>query len=245
MVSIQNQQSYNFAAQANALVYMALGVFLVIACSMIMMSFRPEKKFLQMLSRFFRAGEYLIPRLAGDRAHRPGVVERWKSAYYHRELATLPAKLGAWGKFVDHKKFPGGSPEQVQQLVTSVQSLGYRMDELTDAGRSPQAELLVREMLGDVRSWREAIQHTFQRWAETPEYQPAGDVQQQLDAGLERLEAKIARTLEQTDPSELKATDYENFYRLLGSYRGLSREAVAYVGVARSIDLTTWREESF
>ncbi len=245
MVSIQNEQSYNFAAQANTLVYLLLGVLLVLACSHITVSTRPEKKFLQLLSRFFNSCEHLMPRWSDHPARGRGLVHRWQSAYYRRELTSLPQKLGAWGKFVDHKKFPGSSPEQVQQLVTSVQSLAYGMVELTEVGQFPQAEMLVRELLDDVRSWRESIEGTFRRWSTSPEADPAPDVQQRLDEELARLESRFTEVLDHAGQGELKDPDYENLYTLLGSYRGLSQAAVAYAGVARSVDLMQWREERF
>jgi hypothetical protein len=46
---------------------------------------------------------------------------------------------------------------------------------------------------------------------------------------------------------ESKVSDLtgENFYRLLGAYRGVSEALVNYVGSAGTIDWERWKEERF
>ena len=122
---------------------------------------RPEKAFLRQLARFFRSCEYLMTTMRWDIDMTPTRLDRWRQAFHAREVATLPQKLAALSKSVDTKVLPGTTPEQVQALTTNLQALAYRMQELMDARANPQAQLLVRELLTDVRAWRLKVQEVF------------------------------------------------------------------------------------
>jgi len=43
----------------------------------------------------------------------------------------------------------------------------------------------------------------------------------------------------------VSSQDGENFYRLLGAYRGLSEAMVEYAGASGVIDWAGWRQEKF
>ncbi len=53
---------------------------------------------------------------------------------------------------------------------------------------------------------------------------PAGD----LPARLAKLETRIDEAFARIGEGELSTEDYENFYRRLGNYRGLSEAAIHY-----------------
>ena len=70
-------------------------------------------------------------------------------------------------------------------------------------------------------------------------------IRARLAARLAALEQRIDEAFEQADVGALEGSDIENFYRLLGGYRGVSEAAVAYAGTAGTIDWAQWREEVF
>ncbi len=244
MLGISNQQTYNFASQANAFVFTMLGIMLVVACTYITHSPRPEKAFMNMLSRFFRSCEFLVSQVID-----PGETESlWRSmqrAYYRQELRLLPDKLGTWGAQIDRAKFPNNSADQVKGIVANVQMFAYRIEELLEARRAPQADLLVKELSGDVRAWRLVLDQGLRDWAERPEAESAEDLRTRLSARLTRLDARIEETMNHAAEGEFVLEKDRNFYRLLGAYRGVSEAAVAYAGVAGNVDWGEWREERF
>jgi len=177
--------------------------------------------------------------------HERSLLERWKTDLYRHELQTLPTKLAAWGKAINHKHFPNNTPEQVQALVTSLQTLVYRIEELVETGGTSQEGPLARAM-GDVfRSWRAGIESTFSEWSSSGKTEPVADLQQRLTTWLSGLEERIGDTLQQTDKDALGDQDGERVFRLLGGFRGVSEAAVAYAGVAATIDWEEWQEEVF
>jgi hypothetical protein len=170
---------------------------------------------------------------------------RWKMMLYQYDLLELPQKLAMFGGQIDHRLFPGTTSEQVQTVVNSLRTLALRLKDLVDAGGQPQAEPLVRELLEDVRAWRQAIEVLFRGWARELAAESAGKLEKRLEAKLSTMETPINDTFNRIEPDKLKDEDYVNFYRLLGTYRGLSEALVGYVQLTQGISWTQWEEARF
>ncbi len=245
VIGVQNQQTYSFAGLANTVVMIALAVGIAIVIWYIPPSPRPERAFLRLLVRFFRHAEFLMSGMALDREPRIGWAGRWKMIFYQNDIMELPPKLSAWGGQIDHRLFPGTTPEQVETLVKSLHVLAYRIKDLLNARENPQSTLLVRELIDDVRAWRLAIEALFQNWSDDPASEPDGDLQDRLAVKLKEMETRINRTLSLAEQGELGPEDYMHFYRLIGSYRGLSESVVEQAKLAGSFDWGEWKEARF
>ena len=245
LTSIANQQTYSFASFASSTAMIVLGLSLLLATSYIPFRPQPEKAFLRLLRRFFRHAEFLMSRMALDRESHKSLSERWKMMPYQNDLMELPQKLAAWGGRIDHRLFPGNTPEQVQALVNSLQALALRIKDLLNARENPQSTLLVRGLIDDVRAWRVAIEALFQRWSDNPATEPDVDLQERLALEMKAMETRIDQTFTLAEQGELGPQDYVNFYRLVGSYRGLSEAVVAHTKLAQGFDWKQWREERF
>jgi hypothetical protein len=245
IASISNEQTYSFLKAANTALMFAL-LFLILAITAhVPFSLRPERAFLRLLRRFFRSCESLVSAMRWDPQRRVTPFDRWRKAFHAREVSTLPRKLGAWAPHIDTKALPGTSPQQVQAVVTSLQGLTYRIKGLLEDPGTPQAQFLVQELQADVRAWRLRVQETFQRLSEDP---AAGDreaFRTKLDGILDHLEERIKGALDKAPKGLFSDRDGENFYRLLGAYRGVSEALVNYAGSTGPIDWARWREERF
>jgi len=245
VISVSNEQTYNFLSVANTAMMFPLVVLLMVITAYFPFDLRPELAFQRLLGRFFRSGEYLLSTMHWDPQHSPSRLDRWRKAFHARELAGLPVKLGAWARFIDTKALPGTSPDQVQALVTSLQALTYRMQELLESRTNPQAQFLVQELLADIRAWRLRVQEAFQRLSKDP---AIGDTERSLailGEILENLEKRVEETLNKAAEGQLSTQDGENFYRLLGAYRGISEALVGYIVNADTIEWGRWREARF
>jgi uncharacterized membrane protein YccC len=245
MISIQNQQTYSFAAMANVYIFILMAFGFLFAMSYMLRSARPEKAVLNLLGRFFRSAEFLVSRVGQEPGRRPLFLERWKTAFYRREMQALPAKIGVWGKSIDCKLFPKNAPEQTQALVPSLQALGYRIEELLEAGSGRHAELLAQEIQDVFRGWRAGMETAFGEWSEKPETVASTTLKERVAAKLGRLETRIDERLAQSKVKPFSDEEAESLYRLLGGFRGVSEAAIAYAGVAGKIDWVHWREEVF
>ncbi len=245
MITIENQQTYDFAAQANALVFTLLAFLFVYVISYLLSSPRPEKAVLKMTERFFRSAQFMVSRMTRDPVREMTWVDQWKIAYYRNEMETLPAKLSAWGNAIDHKLFPNTTQEQLDKLVTSLQSLVYRIDELLGARSSTRiSSNEERELTADLMKWGQGIEHMFEQWSIQPEARVEEKRAQHFRTRLSEFESKTETFLARIG-NDISEQSGENFYRLLGGFRGVSEAAVSYTEVARSIDWIQWREERF
>ena len=245
LTSIANQQTYSFASFASSTAMIVLGLSLLLATSYIPFRPQPEKAFLRLLRRFFRHAEFLMSRMAMDRESRKGLAGRWKMMLYQNDIIELPQKLAAWGGQIDQRLFPANTPEQVQTLVNGLQLISLRIKDLLNARENPQSTLLVRELIDDVRAWRMAIEALFQRWSDNPANESDVNLQERLAVEMNAMEVRIDQTLAVAEQEKLGPQDYENFYRMMGSYRGLSESVVAHAKLAESIDWGQWEEERF
>jgi hypothetical protein len=245
IMGVSNEQTYNFLNVPNTALQFAAIFALLALTANIPHSARPEKAFLRQIGRFFRSCEYLMTTMRWDIDMTPTRLDRWRQAFHVREVATLPQKLAAWGKVLDTKALGGTTADQVLELTSNLQALAYRMQELMDARESPQAQLLVREMLTDVRAWRLKVQEAFQGWSRDSAVAPAEVLRERLTARLGLLEARIQETMNKATEGELTDQDGERFYRRLGAYRGLSEAAIEYAGTAEDIQWDRWRESRF
>ena len=245
IAGISNEQSYDFLNVANTAFQFVFLFALLAFTAYIPVSQQPEKVVLRQLGRFFRSCEYLMTTMRWDITMTPTRLDRWRRAFHDREVETLPRKLAVWGKAVDTKALGGTSADQVLELTSNTQALAYRMQELMDAREAKQSALLVQEMLTDVRAWRLKVQDAFQGWSRDAEVAPAEVLRQRLTARLGDLERRIEETLNTIGEGKLSDQEREDFYRLLGAYRGLSEAALDYATTVDGIDWSRWRESRF
>jgi uncharacterized membrane protein YccC len=247
MFGIHNQQTYDFAAQANTLLFTILALLVVFALSYITRTPRQEKAFLSLVSRYFRSCEFLISHGADTAKSESvdSVLDRFKRAYYRQELLSLPAKLAAWGGQIDKTKFPNTSAEQISNMVATLQILTYRIEELEEARTAPQAAILTEALRDDMREWLVALERKFRKWSIHPEAESAGDLRAQLSAMLGKLNSRFEEVLNSIGNEKISEEEGKNFYQLLGSFRGMSQAAIAYANKAGDIDWVQLREEKF
>ncbi len=245
VTSINNQQSYNFlAVTTTAMVYTQLFLILMITAH-IPFSSNPERAVLRLVGRFFRSCEYLMETMRWDLSHPKTRLQRWRQAFHAREVATLPAKIGSWLPHLDLRFLPGTTMDQVKNLLTSLQSLAYRIQLLSEEGNTAQADFLVQEFLKDFRSWRIQVQSCFEQMAAAPDRLDGVKMRTLLDEKLVHLEERVQEALNKAPETLTREQDAVNFYSLLGAYRSVSEALVDYVEKAAAIDRTQWQEDRF
>jgi len=245
ITSIENQQTYSFEKAANTTLEAVLIIALLVVTWYIPYNRQPEKMFLRLLRRFFRQTGFLLSPTILYIGQTTGGGGWWERLRYRNDLLTIPDQLGIWGAMVDQRKFVGCRPEQVQLMVTRLHILAHRLQDLFEARRNPQAQFLVQELGEHIRGWRFKVQELFQRLSENPAAVKQEALRTRLDRILEQMEARIKEALNRASEGQLSDRDGENFYRLLGAYRGVTEAAVAYAGVSGAIDWMPWYEERF
>ena len=224
---IDNQQTYSFSRYVN-FVFMIMGGAAIAAGTKYMLQIltRPEKDYLRLHSRFFQRGKTVISRLG---PHRETAKQHWLLSGYLNDLLGLPPKLAMTAKFIDYRTFPQIKPEAVQALTTGIEEIALWINLLAETRGSFQGKPLGRQLQEDLRSWRTALEALFHGWAEHPSAESADDLQQRLT----NIETRIAQAFNAAGEGTVSDKAYQNFYRLLGSYRGLSDAAIGYARLAQ------------
>jgi hypothetical protein len=245
ITSIDNQQTYNFSEAANTTLEALLIISLLVVTSYIPYNRQPEKMFLRLLSRFFRQAGFLVSPPTIDLGQATWTAGWWQRLRSRNDLLALPEQLGMWGTMVDQRKFVGDSPDQMQTHATRLHMLGHRLQALLEARHNPQSQFLVQELSEDVLAWRLKMQELFQLLAKNPAAIKHASLRARLDRNMEEIEARIKNVLNKADKGQINDRDSENFYHILGAYRGVSEAAIAYVEVSGAIDWAPWHEERF
>jgi hypothetical protein len=168
----------------------------------------------------------------------------WKAACVH-QVSVLPHKLDTWARVINAKVLPGTTREQVQALVTNIQALTYRLQDLLEVGAQPQATALMGELHTDVEFWRDEVERAFKNLSVDPMVAQDQAYRGALDGIVNGIETRIRVTLDNAAENTFGTEDGIAACRLLGAYRGISEATVAFATTAARVDWAPWREERF
>jgi uncharacterized membrane protein YccC len=241
LISVSNQQTYNFLSVANTALMWPLLLLLLTIVSYLPYSPRPERALLRLLTRYFRSAEFLLSQPPGR--ERSSLVSR-REAFHSNEVASLPDKLNAWVTHADPKVLGADSVKQLPDLVNSLQALSYRLQEMQVARSLSQSAMLTRKLKNDMLAWRERVIEIMQQLSIDPAYRKKLE-RGRLDTLLAGLENRIEQCLDGTAEHELSSADEQNFYRLLGAYRGTSEALLEFAHQAATVDWNPWYKERF
>jgi hypothetical protein len=76
-------------------------------------------------------------------------------------------------------------------------------------------------------------------------FESGGEVRDRLTARLAKFQTRLDEAFRLAGEGELRDEDYENAYRLLGGFRGLSEAMIDYARLADGMNWAQWREERF
>jgi len=245
IIGAENQQSYNFLYFANWFIGGILFVLALIVAWRFPVSFRAEDRFLAMLNRFLRSAGFLLSPLRADAGGKPSRLSRWRIAFHHHQVATLPHRLRAWGKALPSTALGSTNRDQLQSLLASLQVLSDRMQVLLELRPAVQSGNALSALLADIQGWRIDVQAALEHLLVEPGTVDQSAFRSRLDATLTRIEAHIQQLLGSVDESELKREENKDLYRLLGAHRGLSAALVELARHAGRLDWARLREARF
>ena len=245
IASISNEQSYSFLSFANTALMFPI-IFLVFACTAyIPWSSRPERSILRMLKRFFDSSDYILGGASQPRSRAASRLEPYLSRYHATEVATLPEKINALTPFLDDWVLTRVSKEQIQKLVTSLQLLGYRLEQLQRESGKQGGSDMAQYLFDDLQAWRSGMRSTLRKLSQGPTTEQHRSIQQALDDTLLKLDRKLDVLDENSSDARYDEQSREDFYRLLAAYRGTSEALLDYMEKAVAVDWAPWRQERF
>ena len=223
MVDINNQQSYSFIALVTTGLVMLLGISIVVIVHRLLSPMRPEKVLLRSMHRFLSGSARIIDNF---RAVPPR--QQWRGRQRRKrvfETAILPisAQLLTVEKSLDYPLFPDNTPEKVQHLVDSLQSVRLRLQTLETSFTTAEAEspelMQSFDALND--KWRMRIASILGKWARLEqtdalikEWNSGATLSEDIEQQLEQLQ-------QNSNPDDFDGQSLRNLYAVLGSTQSL------------------------
>ena len=243
VIGAENEQTYNFLYFANWLIAAGFFVLAMTVGWRFPISFRPEVRFLAMLSRFFRSAGILL----SDAEPETGLKSsrrRWRRAFHIHEIRVLPKRLQAWSTMLPPDALCKDGRDHLQSFLHSLQEMSDRIRELLHAesdtaSRAPAIEL--RELKCE---WQASVQGVFGELSRVPRTAPAVSRTQLQDA-LIRLDARIESALDRIGAKGISVEEGEIIYRILGACRRTSVALMELNERILPIDWTRLREARF
>lgn len=241
LISVSNQQSYNFLSVANTALMFPLLFLLLAIISHIPHSPRPERAILRLMGRYFRSAEYLLSQPAtGDRS----ALGLRRDAFHRQELASLPGKMQSWLTTVNPAVLGTATPEQLSTMLNRLQALSYRVEELLEVRPLPQSSHLKAALQDDMRTWHQKVIETMHNTGSNPG-EEIPHAQARLDERLAKVERGIRQIVNSDSGISLQPAEEQNFYRLLAAYRGTSEALLDFTRQAAKVDWVPFYEERF
>jgi hypothetical protein len=241
LMSISNEQTYSFVGVASNYLYMLISVLIVVVCSYLLMSPRPEKMVVRLVRRYLRSAAFVVSRVATPDGVGRTAVGRYQARFHAQQLEILPPKVAAWGGQIDHAAFPANTKDDVDRLVASLQGFTYRLLSLIEARSEAIAGGLTDVFSGSAAAWREDGAQLLEILSRRLNADSINDLEERVQAGLAALESGLNDDMAQRSD----AAEVETVYHLLGGCRGVSAGLTGYVRAADGVDWACWQEERF
>jgi len=245
MIAVENHQTYNILMVYNT-VLVFIGMFIVFQITAyVPFSPRPEQAFMRLQNRFFHSCEYLVSRLSATRSSQLSFWEQRRRAFHLHEVRTLPDKIHSKSKLINTREFPGSSKKHIDKIITLLQVISMRIQVLLGSRTCPGTQSLIDELLVDGQAWRITLQEAFKNLSDHLPVDDKAGFSSRLTEITGYLEARIEKVLKRAESKQLNETDRDDFYHLIGAYRGVSDALLEYSGNAELIDWEEWREARF
>ena len=240
---ITNEQAYDFAGSANMIIWSVSSYAFIYAFSYILSSPRPQRAVLNLIRRYFKSADFLVSEMQNNAKR--GIFRNFKIAFHRYELRTLPLKIKSWSKAIKHKDYPENSPDKIDDLLLNIATLSYSIEEWFLSSRLHQSKLILPETIEELAKWSRGIGSVFKGYYSDLDSSISRQMEEDLKIHMTTLEAIVNQNLEYIKQLRVTSQEKENFYRLMGSYYGLTNSLISYAGVAEQINWKHWEEEVF
>jgi len=246
MTGISNQQSYSFQGPVDgALMVLLSGVIMSVVFFMFT-PMRPEQALLRSLRRFFDGCARVARDFAQPGPAKPAKRRRLGRQYLGSMVLPALANIKTAQKHLDYRLYPDNSPENVQRLHDSLQSITYRLEslEITHSRIASQSTQVPESFARLGRQVCETLQRVFERWASL---EP--DDEFETKRSLQQLSQDIQQQLDdlttERDGDRVSDQVLTDLYTMLGSVRGLNEAVGKAQSVIHQINWPQWTTTRF
>jgi uncharacterized membrane protein YccC len=239
LTGINNQQRYSFQGPVDGALMILLSGTIVSVVFFMFTPMRPEQALLRSLRRFFHGCARVTREFAQALSAQPGRRQRVGRQYLGSLVLPALANMKTAQEHLDYKLYPANSPENVQRLYDSLQSVAYRLEslEITQRRIASQSTQVPKSFARLGRQVCETQQRVFERWAgldPDDEFEKQRVLLQQLSQKIQQQLDDLTSDRDRDQVSDQVLTD---LCTMLGSLRGLN-EAVR--NAQRAMNQINW-----
>lgn len=243
LTQIENIQTYSFTFVANLTVAFCLVLAILAFVSFFPITFKPERVFLRLISRYFNASIALFETIHVEKRARNSWLERQRRAYYARQVKVIPGQMGMWIKAMPKDVINADEHKNLVELAAGLAMLGDRSRDLLVTRDFGHSEVWVSEVVDEARAWRHAIQDIFSKLgAAAPESITTDDLRDRLSKRMNTLEDLVADAIAKGRTADVSGLENDILFRELGGFRGVSVSLISLIELAKQIDWPRLRE---
>jgi uncharacterized membrane protein YccC len=247
LVNINNQQVYSFMALLVTGLMMMLGISIVMIVHRLLSPMHPEKILLRSVRRFLAGSARIIDdfRLRSPRQIIRG--RRRRKRVFETAILPISAQLLSTGKSLDYPLFPDNTPEKVQHLTDSLQSVRLRLLTLEATFTAAEAESpeLMRSLGPLNDKWRTRIRNVLEKWSQLEQTDSLIEEWRSHSTLSSDLEQQLDKLQQNKELNEVNSQDLRNVYAVIGSTRSLL-DAMKELGDSmQQINWDQWAVERF
>ncbi len=243
ILSVANEQTYSFAHFGTWFLWLTLSMSVAVACAHMFGSRRPEKVVWRLLKRYFAQAAFLLEASARPPEQPEPWAHRMKRRWYYVDLLDIVSKIGLYAKQIDFSYLPDTTAGEFQTRLDSLYALAYWVKDVVRAREAAASAKLDPRLHAELLQWHQDLESWFTRANEPSQTPERADAQ--LASRLDELEDRLRKPLTERAEDRLSAEDAVSVYRLFGSYRGLSKAALAYDGLPHRVDWDWFKEAKF
>jgi uncharacterized membrane protein YccC len=223
LVNINNQQVYSFMALLTTGLMMLLGISIVTIVHRLLSPMHPEKILLRSVHRFLAGSARIIDDYRWRSPRLQGHGRKRRKRVFETAILPISAQLLSIEKNLDYPRFPDNTPEKVQRLVNSLQSVRLRLLNLEATYTTAEAEspelLQSLDSLND--KWRKRIRGVLKKWARLERPDTSIKEWSTRSTLSQELEQQILKLQQGKDADVIDNQALRNIFALLGSTQSL------------------------
>ena len=183
----------------------------------------PEKIFLRGVRRFLSGSARMIDDFHFHSPRQQGRGRKHRKRVFESAILPVSTQLLKIEKNLEYPLFPDNTPEKVQRLVNSLQSVRLRLQsvEATFSVAESESPELMQSLNSLNEKWRQRIRHILEKWARfeqtdalVKKWHTESTLSQDLEQHLDKLQQD--NELANSDRQDLR-----NIYAVVGSIQSL------------------------
>mgnify|MGYP001814181300 CR=1 FL=1 len=223
LVNINNQQAYSFMALVTTGLMLLLGVSIVVIMQRLLSPMHPEKIMLRSVQRFLAGSARIIDDYRGGTRQQQIHGRKRRKRLFETAIQQVSMQLPKVEKTLDYSLFPDNTPEKVQHLVDSLQSVRLRLQsmEATYSLAESESPELLQSLTTVHGKWRQRIHSMLDKWARLEQSDSLTKEWGFQATFSEEMEQALAKLQHGKEPGFIDRRDLRNIYAVFGSIQSL------------------------